>query len=397
MVTAQLPLAGMRVIDLTRVLSGPFCSMILADLGADVIKVETPGEGDTVRAQGAMVDGLSWYFAGFNRNKKSITLNLRDSQARDVLAKLIIGADALVENFRPGVMAAMGFDEARLAELNPKLVTGSISGYGATGPYKDRPSFDFIAQAMSGFMSINGPEGTPPVRAGNPISDLVAGLYCAIGVISGLLRRERTGAGAATATSLNSAIIGVLGFAAANYFASRDLPPRTGNDHPVASPYGLFRTADGEIAIAPAGEGMYRRLLKALDAEELAQRPEFATNADRFANRAAINAEVEARTTRQTTAHWIDVMNAAGVPCGPVMNLHEVFADPQNIDQQVSARIAHPGHGEVEMLTTPLRIDGAIPPLRMPAPELGEHTDMVLRGLGYSADQITALRATGAV
>jgi crotonobetainyl-CoA:carnitine CoA-transferase CaiB-like acyl-CoA transferase len=295
------------------------------------------------------------------------------------------------------VMAAMGFDAARLAELNPMLVTGSISGYGASGPYKDRPSFDFIAQAMSGFMSINGPEGTPPVRAGNPISDLVAGLYCAIGVISGLLRRERTGEGAATATSLNSAIIGVLGFAAANYFATRELPPRTGNDHPVASPYGLFRTADGEIAIAPAGECMYRRLLKALDAEELLARPEFATNADRFANRAAINAEVEARTTQHTTAHWIEVMNRAGVPCGPVMNLHEVFADPQNIDQQVSATITHPGHGEVEMLTTPLRIDGAIPPLRMPAPELGEHTDEVLAQLGISPDRISALRATGAI
>lgn len=393
----NLPLTGMRVIDLTRVLSGPFCSMILADLGAEVIKVETPAEGDTVRAQGAMVNGLSWYFAGFNRNKHSITLNLRDTQAREILAKLIEGADALVENFRPGVMAAMGFDEARLKELNPRLITGSISGYGATGPYKDRPSFDFIAQAMSGFMSINGPEGTPPVRAGNPISDLVAGLYCAIGVISGLLRRERTGEGAATATSLNSAIIGVLGFAAANYFATRELPPRTGNDHPVASPYGLFRTADGEIAIAPAGEGMYRRLLKALDAEDLAQRPEFATNALRFANRAAINAAVEAHTTQHTTAHWIAVMNAAGVPCGPVMNLHDVFADPQNIDQQVSATIDHPGHGTVEMLTTPLRIDGAIPPLRMPAPELGEHTDMVLRNLGYAPDQVMALRAKGAI
>lgn len=394
---AHLPLAGMRVVDLTRVLSGPFCSMILADLGAEVIKVETPGEGDTVRAQGAIRDGLSWYFAGFNRNKQSITLNLRDKRAQEVLAKLIEGADALVENFRPGVMTAMGFDEARLKELNPRLVTGSISGYGATGPYKDRPSFDFIAQAMSGFMSINGPEGTPPVRAGNPISDLVAGLYCAIGVIAGLLRRERTGEGAATATSLNSAIIGVLGFAAANYFATGDLPPRTGNDHPVASPYGLFRTADGEIAIAPAGEGMYRRLLKALDAEELAQRPEFASNALRFANRAAINAEVEARTMHHTTAHWIAVMNAAGVPCGPVMNLHEVFADPQNIDQQVSAKIMHPGHGEVEMLTTPLRIDGAIPPLRLPAPELGEHTEAVLASLDFDATAIAALRAAGAI
>jgi len=395
--TDKLPLSGFKVLDLTRVLSGPFCSMILADLGAEVIKVETPGEGDTVRHQGAIRDGLSWYFAGFNRNKKSITLNLRDRQAQDILAELIKRSDALVENFRPGVMSAMGFDDARLKQLNPRLVTGSISGYGATGPYKDRPSFDFIAQAMSGFMSINGPEGTPPVRAGNPISDLVAGLYCALGVVSGLLRRERTGESAAVATSLNSAIIGVLGFAAANYFATRELPPRTGNDHPVASPYGLFRTADGEIAIAPAGEGMYRRLLKALDAEELATRPEFATNDLRFANRAAINAEVEARTTKHSTAHWIEVMNKAGVPCGPVMNMHEVFADPQNIDQQVSARLHHPGHGEVEMLTTPLRIDGEVPPLRLPAPELGEHTDEVLAQLGITADRITALRAAGAI
>lgn len=395
--STDLPLAGMRVVDLTRVLSGPFCSMILADLGAEVIKVETPGEGDTVRAQGAIVDGLSWYFAGFNRNKKSITLNLRHKDAQDILAQMIGRADAVVENFRPGVMATMGFDAARLKAINPRLVTGSISGFGATGPYKDRPSFDFIAQAMSGFMSINGPWGTPPMRAGNPISDLVAGIYCALGVVSGLLRRERTGEGAATATSLNAAMIGVLGFAAANYFATRDLPPRTGNNHPVASPYGLFRTADGEIAIAPAGDGMYRRLLKALDAEALLAHPEFATNADRFANRAAINAEVEARTTRQTTDHWIAVLNAAGVPCGPVMNLHEVFSDPQNIEQEVSAKIDHPGHGEVEMLTTPLRIDGEIPPLRMPAPGLGEHTDDVLRELGLTPERIAALRAAGTI
>ncbi len=393
----NFPLAGLRVVDLTRVLSGPFCSMILADLGAEVIKVETPGEGDTVRAQGAMVDGLSWYFAGFNRNKKSITLNLRDPQAQEILASLIAGADALVENFRPGVMAAMGFDAARLHAINPRLITGSISGFGATGPYKDRPSFDFIAQAMSGFMSINGPQGTPPVRAGNPISDLVAGLYCALGVIAGLLGRERTGEAAAIATSLNGAMIGVLGFAAANYFATQKLPPRTGNDHPVAAPYGLFRTADGEIAIAPAGEAMYRRLLKALDAEALLDRAEFATNADRFAHRPAINAEIELRTTRHSTAHWIAVLNAAGVPCGPVLNLHEVFADPQNIDQQVSAKIHHPGHGAVEMLTTPLRINGAIPPLRMPAPALGEHTEEVLRDLGLTPEQIAALRQAGAI
>ena len=395
--TDNLPLAGMRVIDLTRVLSGPFCSMILADLGAEVIKVETPGEGDPVRAQGDMRDGLSWYFAGFNRNKKSITLNLRDAAARDVLCKLLADADAVVENYRPGVMAAMGFGPVELTKINPRLVSGSISGFGATGPYKDRPSFDFIAQAMSGFMSLNGPEGTPPVRAGNPISDLVAGLYCALGVVSLLLRRERGGDAGSAATSLTGAMIGMLGFAAANHLATGKLPPRTGNDHPVASPYGMFRTADGEIAIAPPGEGMYRRFLKAMDMEALAERAEFATNADRFANRAAINAEIEARTVRQTTAHWIEVLNAAGVPCGPVMNLAEVFADPQNIDQQVTASIEHPGHGMVEMLTTPLRIDGEVPPLRAPSPRLGEHTEEVLKALGMSGEEIAALRARGGI
>ncbi|MSP05453.1 MAG: CoA transferase [Acetobacteraceae bacterium] len=393
----HLPLARMRVIDLTRVLSGPFCSMILADLGAEVIKVETPGEGDPVRAQGDMRDGLSWYFASFNRNKKSITLNLRDPAARDILRKLLTDADAVVENYRPDVMAAMGFGPEELAKINPRLVSGSISGFGATGPYKDRPSFDFIAQAMSGFMSLNGPEGTPPVRAGNPISDLAAGLYCALGVVSLLLRRERGGAAGAASTSLTGAMIGMLGFAAANHLATGKLPPRTGNDHPVASPYGMFRTSDGEIAIAPPGEAMYRRLLNALDAEELAGRPEFATNADRFANRAAINAEIEARTMRHTTAHWIDVLNAGGVPCGPVMNLAEVFADPQNIAQPVTAALDHPGYGMVEMLTTPLRIDGAVPPLRTPSPGLGEHTDEVLGALGIAGEEIATLRARGVI
>jgi len=395
--TDNLPLAGMRVIDLTRVLSGPFCSMILADLGADVIKVEAPGEGDPVRAQGDMRDGLSWYFAGFNRNKKSITLNLRDPAARDVLRRLLADADAVVENYRPGVMAAMGFGPEELTKINPRLVSGCISSFGATGPYKDRPSFDFIAQAMSGFMSLNGPEGTPPVRAGNPISDLVAGLYCALGVVSLLLRRERGGEAGSAATNLTGAMIGMLGFAAANHLATGKLPPRTGNDHPVASPYGMFRTSDGEIAIAPPGEGMYRRFLKALKLEALAQRPEFATNADRFANRAAINAEIEARTVQHTTAHWIEVLNAAGVPCGPVMNMAEVFADPQNIDQRVTASIEHPGHGMVEMLTTPLRIDGEVPPLRAPSPRLGEHTDEVLGTLGMSGEEIAAMRARGAI
>src|SRR5579863_6922978 len=390
-----LPLAGIRVIDLTRVLSGPFCTMLLGDLGADIIKVETPGEGDTIRQQGAGRDGLSWYFVNYNRNKRSITLNLRSDEGRDILARLIAKGDVLIDNYRPGVLGAMGFGDERLNELNPKLVRGSITGFGNTGPYRDRPSFDFIAQAMSGFMSVNGTADQPPLRSGPPISDLIAGLYAALGVVSGLLRQGRTGAGGSASVSLTGGLISFLGFMATDYLATGELPKRTGNDHPIAAPYGLFRTADSEIAIAPAGEAMYLRLLRALDAEVLRGRPEFATNTLRAENRAAINAEIEARTTRETSEHWIRVLNEAGVPCSPVMQLDQVFADPQVIDQRSVVTVAHPGHGDVSMLGPALHVDGAPLPVRRPAPSLGEHTAQILSELGFSIGDIGRLREQG--
>jgi crotonobetainyl-CoA:carnitine CoA-transferase CaiB-like acyl-CoA transferase len=396
-VHTDLPLIGIRVVDLTRVLSGPFCTMLLADLGADVIKVETPGEGDTVRHQGAGRDGLSWYFANYNRNKRSITLNLRSEEGRAILARLIETSDVLVDNYRPGVLAAMGFSEARLAQLNPRLVRGSVTGFGATGPYRGRPSFDFIAQAMSGFMSVNGAADQPPMRSGPPVSDLIAGLYAALGIVAALLRERRTGAGGSASVSLIGGLISFLGFMATDYLATGRLPQRTGNDHPIGSPYGLFHTADGEIAIAPAGEAMYQRLLHALDAEALCERPEFASNALRAENRAAINAEIEARTRHETSAHWIRVLNAAGVPCSQVMNLEQVFADPQVLDQQAVVTVEHPGHGEVAMLGSALHVDCAPLPVRHPAPGLGAHTDEVLRELGYAREAITQFRERGAI
>src|ERR1700733_734891 len=392
-----LPLAGIRVVDLTRVLSGPFCTMLLADLGADVIKVETPGEGDTVRHQGAGRDGLSWYFANYNRNKRSITLNLRADEGRDILARLIAKSDVLMDNYRPGVLTAMGFTDERLRELNPRLVRGSITGFGTTGPYRDRPSFDFIAQAMSGFMSVNGTADQPPRRSGPPVSDLIAGLYAALGIVAGLLREGRTGERGSASVSLTGGLTSFLGFLAPDYLAPGRQPKRTGNDHPIGSPYGLFRTADGEIAIAPAGEAMYQRLLRALDAERLRELPEFATNALRAENRAAINAEIEARTMCEISAHWIRVLNEAGVPCSPVMHLDQVFADPQAIDQQAVVTVEHPGHGPVSMLGSALHVDGAPLPVRRPAPELGEHTAEVLAELGFSTGEIAQWRERGVV
>jgi crotonobetainyl-CoA:carnitine CoA-transferase CaiB-like acyl-CoA transferase len=392
-----VPLSGIRVVDLTRILAGPFCTMMLADMGAEVIKVETPGQGDPLRGQGVIRDGLSWYFAAFNRNKKSLTLNLRSDEGRAVLARLIETSDVLVENYRPGVLAVMGFDAARLTALNPGLVSCSLSGFGDSGPYRDRPSFDFIAQAMSGFMSVTGTGDGPPLRAGPPIADLVAGLYGAVGVCAALVRKGRTGLGDRAGASLNNGMISLLGFLAANHFATGEEPRRTGNDHAIVSPYGMFRTADGEVALAPSQEQSYQRLIDAVDMPELRVDPRFASNDLRVANRAAMNAVIEARLASGTTAHWIEVLNAGGVPCGRVMGLPEVFADPQVLDQEMVVTQHHPGHGDVRMLGFPIKFAEAPCQLRRPAPEVGADSDAVLAALGYSEDEIARLRGAGIV
>ncbi len=392
-----MPLSGIRVVDLTRILAGPFCTGMLADMGADVVKVETPGIGDPLRAQGAIRNGLSWYFAGFNRNKRSLSLNLRSDEGRAVLARLIAESDVLVENFRPGVLAQMGFDETRLGQLKPDLVYCNISGFGTTGPYRDRPSFDFIAQAMSGFMAVTGTADGPPLRAGPPLADLVAGLHGALGICAALVRRGHTGQGEMVAASLNNGLISLLSFLAANYLATGEEPARTGNDHAIVAPYGMFRTRDGEVALAPSQEQSYQRVLDALGLAELRADPRFATNDLRVRNRAAVNAAIEARLVTETTEYWIETLNAAGVPCGRVMGLPEVFADPQILDQEMVLQQEHPGHGTVKMLGFPIKFSEAPCVLRRPTPEIGADTDAILVDLGYSAAEITALRHAGVV
>jgi crotonobetainyl-CoA:carnitine CoA-transferase CaiB-like acyl-CoA transferase len=392
-----VPLSGIRVVDLTRILAGPFCTGMLADMGADVVKVETPGIGDPLRGQGALRNGLSWYFAGFNRNKRSLSLNLRSEEGGAVLARLIAASDVLVENFRPGVLDQMGFGEARLKALKPDLVYCNISGFGTTGPYRDRPSFDFIAQAMSGFMSVTGMAGGPPLRAGPPIADLVAGLHGALGICAALVKRGRTGRGETVGASLNNGLISLLAFLAANYFATGEEPARTGNDHAIVSPYGMFRTRDGEVALAPSQEQSYQRLIDALGLAELRADPRFATNDLRVRNRAAVNAAIEARLVTETTGYWIEKLNAAGVPCGRVMDLAEVFADPQVIDQEMVLSQEHPGHGTVRMIGFPIKFDEAPCALRRPTPEVGADTDAVLAELGYAAADINRLRDAGVV
>jgi CoA:oxalate CoA-transferase len=395
-----MPLTGIRVVDLTRVVAGPFCTQLLADLGADVIKVEPPGRGDPVRGQGAIKDGLSWYYAQFNRNKKSITLDLYTDEGKAVLSDLIVRADVLVENFRPGVLDEMGFPAARLEALNPALVVGSVNGYGRTGPYALRPAFDFIAQAMSGFMSVSGrPE--EPLRAGPPIADLVAGLYTALGIAAALVGRGGSGPAAGRGQRVEASLVGglisMLAYFSANHFATGALPERTGNDHPVVWPYGLFHAADGEVAIAPSMPVHVQRFLGALGLADLLEQPEFADNAARMRNREALRALIDQKIGADTVEAWIERLNRAGVPCGRVMNLAEVFADPQVQAQEMVLDVDHPGHGGVRMTGFPIKLAATPARLRHPAPALGEHTDQVLRELGYDAARIAGLKERGIV
>jgi CoA:oxalate CoA-transferase len=391
-----MQLSGVRALDLTRVLSGPFCTALLGDLGADVVKVEAP-EGDPVRRQGAVRDGLSWYFAQFNRNKRSLRLDLRRPEGKEILTRLIRGSDVLVENFRPGVLARMGFDNKRLHELRPSLVICAINGFGGEGPYRDRPAFDFIAQAMSGFMSVNGTEDGEPLRSGVPISDLVAGLYAALAITASVARARQTGKGEVAEVSLTNAMVSMLSYIATNYFATGITPPRSGNDHPIAAPYGLFPTRDGRIALAPPDDMFFGRLMDVLGMPELKDNPSFRDQTARVVNRERINAIVGGKLALHDTQHWVETLNAAGVPCGPVHAVADVFQDPQILAQQMVMDVNHPGHGMVRMLGFPMKFSGAPCTVRRPAPDPGEHSDEILAELGFSEDQRRTFHETGVV
>ena len=390
------PLAGIRVIDLTRVLSGPFSTMLLADMGADVIKVETP-QGDPVRQQGDVSRGLSWYFASFNRNKRSVVLDLRKEDGKRVLGKLLASADVLVENFRPGILAEMGFTEARLAEINPRLVVASINGYGSTGPYVDRPAFDFIAQAMSGFMATTGAPDGEPIRAAPPITDLIAGLYCAFGVVNALRARDTNGKGQRVEAAMVNGMVSMLAYLASEYFSQGQEPARTGNDHPIASPYGLFHARDGAIAIAPATTEILHKFMKELGLGDHLARPDLKTPEQRRVARPELNALVNAALGVETQDYWIDRLNKAGVPAGKVLSIPEVFNDPQIAAQDMAIDVEHPGHGTVRMVGFPVKLSETPCVVRLPAPELGAHTHEVLGEIGLDAGEVERLKSAKVV
>ena len=384
------PLDGITVLDLTRVLSGPYCTMLLADMGARVIKIEQPGKGDDTRAWGPpFLEGESAYFLSINRNKESVTLDFKHAEGRAVLERLIAKSDVVVENFRPGTLAKLGLDYKTLAPRHPRLVYCSISGFGQTGPRAKEAGYDAVMQGEGGLMSITGPPDGPAFRLGVAIADVVSGMFAAYGVAMALFARERTGRGQEVDLAMLDSVTALLTYQAGNYFASGKVPVRLGNRHPSIVPYETFAASDGDFVLAVGNDEQWRRFCAVA---ELPEDPRFATNRQRVMDYDGVRPFIADRLRTQARQHWIDRLTAAGVPCGSVRNLQELFADPQIQAREMVAQLEHATIGPLRMLGVPVKLSDTPGAVRTPPPRLGEHTDLVLQGLGFSADAIVDLR-----
>jgi crotonobetainyl-CoA:carnitine CoA-transferase CaiB-like acyl-CoA transferase len=388
------PLAGLRVFDLTRFLAGPYCTMLLADYGADVVKFESP-EGREFRAPGASRD--SYFFLSANRGKRSATLDLRRPEARALLLRVLPHFDVLVENYRPDVMERFGLSAEALTERFPRLVYCGISGFGADGPYRDRPGFDQIAQGMSGFMSLTGTEETGPTRAGIAIGDLLAGLFAAHGIQLALIERARTGRGQIVHTSLLESMIAVMSWGAGMYFESGRAPGPAGQHHPLTAPYGRFAARDGFLNIAAASEAQWKRLAEVLERPEWLRDPRFAGLLERRAHRAELTAAIEEVLIARDVAEWVARINGASVPCGPVLDMAQVFADPQVRAREMHVALPHPEIGTFHTTGLPVKLSRTPGAIERRPPLHGEHTDEVLRECGIEPAEIAQLRECGAL
>ena len=396
---SDLPLAGVRVLDLTQVLGGPYACMVLADLGADVIKVEPPGRGEQGRrAMGRRMRGSdSAAFLAVNRGKRSLTLDLKSDEGHALFGELVDTADAVVESMRPGVARRLRIDADSLRARRPELVCASLSGFGSTGPYADRPGYDLIAQAMTGLMSITGHPGQAPAKAGVPVADLCGGLFVALGVLAALLGRERQGSGRAVETSLYEAALALAVGEATSIWAGGATPAPLGSAHRLLAPYQALRTADGWVTVGANNDKLWRLLCATLDRPDLAADPRFADNDARMAQRDELVAELESALGAATTDECVERLLAAGVPAGPIRDYREVLDDPHTHARAMVVEAEHPVEGRVRMLGSPLKVDGAPLPLERSAPLLGAHTDELLDELGVSVARREALRAAGAV
>ena len=391
------PLEGTTVVDFTRVLSGPYCTMLLADMGARVIKIEQPGRGDDTRAWGPpFIHGESAYFLSVNRNKESLTLDLKSAHAAAIVARLLERADVLVENFRPGTMERLGLGYEALSKAYPSLVYCSISGFGQTGPRAHEPWYDAVIQAEGGLMSVTGEAGGPPFRLGVPIADLAAGMFAAQGIVLALLARVRSGRGQRVDVGMLDSAAALLTYQAGIAFATGHAPVRMGNRHASIVPYDTVAAADGELVIAVGNDEQWRRFCAAIDASALAADERFATNAQRVTMRETLGPMIGERMAARTRSAWVAVMKEAGVPCGSVRNIAEVLADPQIEARDMIQTVDHLTAGAVQVLGVPIKLSGSPGAVRAAPPTLGQHSDRILEhDCGYSAAEIARLRTAG--
>ena len=383
-----LPLAHIKVLDLTRVRAGPTAVRQLADWGADVIKIEQPGDG------GGTLGGARHGpdFQNLHRNKRSLSLNLKSDQGREIFFKLVNDADVVVENYRPDVKFRLGIDYEKVKAVNPRVVYASISGFGQDGPYGHLPGFDQVAQGMGGLMSITGLPGQGPVRAGIPVADLSAGLYTALGILTALIGRQHTGTGQWVQASLLEAQIAMLDFQAERWLLDGEVAPQAGNNHPTGIPTGVFATADGHINIAATGAAIYERFCEVMQRPDWLTDERFRSPGARSKNRDAMNAEIEAITVGRSCETWIKAFNATGVPAGYIYSIDEVFNDPQVKHLQMASPVHHPELGDISLVAQPVTLSDAPFRIRSATPKLGEHTDEVLGAIGYTDGEIEQFR-----
>ena len=392
---ASKALSDITVIDLTRARAGPTAVRQLADWGADVIKVEIPEAIEAGDVMGSARHGSD--FQNLQRNKRSLTLNLKDPEAVGILKRMVKDADVVIENYRPGVKHRLGVDYDTLREINPRLIYGSISGFGQHGPYRDRPGFDQIAQGMGGLMSITGEPGRGPMRVGIPIDDLCAGMFLAHGIMVALYEREKSGEGQWVHSSLLQAQIFMLDFQGARWLIDGDVPPQAGNNHPTVIPQGVFETSDGHINIAAAGQVIFGRLCKVLGTEDWLENPDYATAEARSKNRDALNEEIAAHTKKKSSAHWIELLAEASVPCGPIYSVDQVYGDPHVRQLGVTGIAQSAKLGPLEVNAQPVVLSRTPSEIAAAAPERGEHSDEILERFGYSAEEIAAFRSRNVV
>ena len=384
-----MPLTGYRVLDLTTVRSGPTCTRILSDLGADVLRVERPGDSGRERVFFDQGD--------LQRNKRSLVLNLQHPKGAEILRALAARADVVVENYRPDVKHRLGIDYESLGRDNPRLIYASISGFGQGGPYRDRPGYDQIVQGMSGLMSLTGTPDTAPLRVGIPIGDLLAGYFAALGILAALIERERSGLGQRVETSLLEALVGSLSFQAVRYLNTGEVPPPVGNHHPLTAPMGVYGVKNGHMNLAVGNDDMWRRLCQALGLAELADDPRFAKAASRLEHRAAMDRILETALAKKSAAEWVELLNVAGVACGPIYTVDQVFADPQVAHAGLVHELSHPLWGRHKVMGLPVRLSRTPARVRTPAPLPGAHTREILAELGYDENATDALLADGVI